>query len=110
MVGGFSIKRLSDSLWYATLMLPHRSGVDGLRRSRMAEEAAAGGDYAVEMLIGEPAETRTQGPRLKSSKERFLIGARYDNGFPTIPCNIEMLGNSISSMRSRLFHSIPAGF
>lgn len=62
MVGGFSIKRLSDSLWYATLMLPHRSGVDGLRRSRMAEEAAAGGDYAVEMLIGKPAGTRTPGP------------------------------------------------
>ena len=65
MVRGFSMKRLSDSLWYAALMFPHHSVVDGLRRSWMEEEAAAGGDYAVEMLIGEPAGTRTQGPRLK---------------------------------------------
>ena len=63
MVGGFSMKRLSDSLWYAALIFPHRSVVDGLRRSRMEEEAAAGRDYAVEMLSGEPAGTRTQGPR-----------------------------------------------
>ena len=62
MVGGFSMKRLSDSLWFAALMFPHRSVVDGLGRSRIEEKAAAGGDYTVERLIGEPAGTRTQGP------------------------------------------------
>jgi hypothetical protein len=61
-------------------------------------------------LIGEPAGTRTQGPRLKSSNERFLTSARYRNGFPTIRCNIEGLVHSIDSIRSRLFPSFPAGF
>ena len=32
---------------------------------------------------GEPAGTRTQGPRLKSSNEGVLTRACYGNGFPT---------------------------
>ncbi len=59
---------------------------------------------------GEPAGTRTQGPRLKSSKERFLTSARYGNGFPIIPFNIETLAYSIDSICSCRFPSIPAGF
>lgn len=104
------MKRLSDSLWFAALMFPHRSVVDGLGRSRIEEEAAAGGDYAVERLIGEPAGIRTQVPRLKSSKEEVLTSARYGNGFPIIPCNIKRLPYSNGSIRSRTFPSIPAGF
>jgi hypothetical protein len=59
---------------------------------------------------GEPAGTRTQGPRLKSSNEGVLTNARYGNGFPIIPCNIEKLSYSIDSMRSRLFLYSPAEF
>ena len=62
------------------------------------------------LKCGEPAGTRTQGPRLKSSKERFLTSARYGNGFPIKRWNIKSLAYSISSMRSRAFSSIPAEF
>ncbi len=58
----------------------------------------------------ERAGTRIQGSRLKSSKERFLTSARYGNGFPIIPCNIEMFVHSIGSIHSRRFPSIPAEF
>ncbi len=59
---------------------------------------------------GEPAGTRTQGPRLKRSNDRVLTSARDCNGFPTIRCNIERLVHSIDSIRTRLFPSFPAGF
>ena len=50
------------------------------------------------------------GPRLKRAKDWFLISARYDNGFPIMPCNIEMLTHSISYIRSHFFSPIPAEF
>jgi len=50
------------------------------------------------------------GPRLKSSKRRFLTSARYRNGFPSISCNIKRLPHSTDSIRSGGFPSIPAGF
>jgi hypothetical protein len=62
------------------------------------------------LKTGEPAGTRTQGPRLKRSNYRVLTSARYCKGFPTIRCNIQMLAYSIDSMLSRTFPSIPAWF
>lgn len=68
-------------------------------------------DEADKIIWGsEPAGTRIQGPRLKSSKERVLTSARYGSGLPIIPCNIEMLVHSIGSIHSRRFPSIPAEF
>jgi hypothetical protein len=62
------------------------------------------------VLSGEPAGTRTQGPRLKSSIQWFLTSARYCKGFPKFSCNAEMLGHSIGSVPSHPFRSIPAQF
>jgi len=48
------------------------------------------------------------GPRLKRSNQRYLVSARYCNGFPNLVSNIEVLSRSMQSIHSRSFLSIPA--
>jgi hypothetical protein len=45
-------------------------------------KAVAVGVMQVPDLSGEPPGTRTQGPRLKSVKDRFLAAAWFYEGFP----------------------------
>ena len=45
---------------------------------------------------------------LPHARSVWVGSARYCEGFPTIRCNIDRLSDSIDSLRSRLFPSIPA--
>ena len=68
-----------------------RSAVEGLEKAyplsyglSYETKAAVGQTAEVIDLNGESAGIRTQDPRLKRSKERFLTSARYCNGFPNL--------------------------
>ncbi len=91
----------------------YRNSVGSGDEEHSAKIKTSGGARSPIELVdcsGAPAGSRTQGPRLKSSNERFLTSARYRNGFPIIRRNIERLEYSIGSIRSLAFPSIPAEF